>query len=127
MDRGVLVVGGMFIIAGGVWYLLEDYFKKKNGNGTTCSAYTSQTDCESHNCYWYDYSCHSQPQDWIPCANLNERDNCWPTRLGNRKCDVYNNLCECNGTEYVLVEKDSQLCADKVTRNVCGAAKDGGE
>ena len=112
MDRGVLVVGGMFIIAGGVWYLLEDYFKKKNGNGTTCSTYTSQTECESHNCYWYNGSCHSTPEGVTPCTV--GITSCHPGITGLRQCDAYKNLCECDGNNWNLIQKEHDVCVNNI-------------
>lgn len=31
-----------------------------------CEEYTDKSECEMANCYWYNESCHSEPQPGIP-------------------------------------------------------------
>ncbi len=32
----------------------------------TCSGWSNQADCEKYECYWYNNSCHKDPDCWIP-------------------------------------------------------------
>lgn len=54
-----------------------------------CSDYTNQSDCIAAGCYWYDDSCHSEPQQGITLEKaIMVRDDTW-------SCDPYGSGCYC--------------------------------
>lgn len=92
--------------------------------GASCASHNNEISCESAGCYWYDGSCHSQPQGHIPCSELRPA-SCYPNVTGWRKCEApYNNLCECDGTQWNLVEKESVTCIDNIVYNKCALNQD---
>lgn len=112
MDRKLLLVGGATLVATGLaWYLSQ-----KPPLPVKCSDYTTETECESHNCYWYFGSCHSLPPGVEPCELLGE---CYPGVAGWQRCDMYDNLCRCNGNNWQCIEEESQICKDDITRGMC--------
>lgn len=128
MDRTGLLLGGFVLLAGGVaYYYLAT--QQQNGNGNTgCTQYTNQSECEQNGCYWYDSSCHSSPQGWIPCSNLNATGTgCYPQINGWQKCDAYDNLCRCNGTDYYLVQSNSIVCKDNILYHKCAPQRQSDE
>lgn len=120
MDKKLLAIGGTVIIAGGLiyWYL------SRNGNGIIkCSDFTNQTDCEANACYWCDGKCQSTPCNKQPCTEGISR--CFPNVTGLRQCDRYKNLCQCNGSKWNLVEKDSSTCHNGIYYTKCYANANG--
>jgi hypothetical protein len=109
MNRTMLAIGGGVIIAGGLAYW---YLSQQNGNGKVCTNYTSQSECENNNCYWWsNNTCHSYREEDDPCVTLNAGPTCYPNVLERRNCDSQTgNLCECNGSEWMLIEENSVVC-----------------
>jgi len=149
MNKYVTIAGGTVLIVGGaiaIYYLLN----RPNGNGQKCSDFNNEYDCVSHDCYWYNNSCHSSPQP-VVCENIYDEDTCinagcnwyngachsepnpcdfhqtkcYPGLQGYRACTYNDNLCECDGNEWNLIEKDSQICKDGITHNKCFVNEDG--
>lgn len=121
MNKKILLLGGSLLIAGGMvyWYLSQNGIVK-------CTQYTTQTTCESAGCYWWtDNTCHNIPQGADPCPALNAGMGCYPNSTGWRKCDsITNNLCECDGTNWFLIEESSQVCYDNTKYAKCAVNQD---
>jgi len=121
MNRTLLLAGGGILVAGGLayWYLSQ---QNGNGNGAKCEDYTTESECEAHGCYWYFGSCHNLPPGVEPCELLGE---CYPGVAGWQRCDMYDNLCRCNGSNWYCIGEDSQICKNDVTRGMCAVNQDG--
>ena len=50
---------------------------------------------------------------------------CYPSVSGYRACDRFNNLCECNGSDWQLIEETSNICIDSIEHNRCYANQEG--
>jgi len=70
-----------------------------------CSSYTNQTECEAHDCYWWNASCHSQ--DPLSCADLNNEADCL-----TYGCEWYDGACH-----------SPVVCKNITTQTECEAAK----
>jgi len=145
MDRTGLLIGGTFLIIGGVvYYFLIQMAKGNNGNGTNCTDWKNKTDCENAGCYWYNNSCHKDQQTTTSCEQKTTQETCtipchWydgschtkpqpcqglgacNTWLnGWQTCDGYKNLCRCDGTKFNLIEENSTICKDNIKYQMCG-------
>lgn len=84
---------------------VEDVFSAKFwtwtllGNGVPCSSHTTQTACQNAECYWYDNSCHSSPQNGngtpTNCEGYTTKTSCesadchwyaYPNPIGDPSC-----------------------------------------
>jgi len=119
MNRNLLLAGGGLLVAGGLAYW---YLSQQNGDGVGCAAYTTEYECVANGCYWYFNRCNRMPHGVEPCENLGE---CYPGVTGWQRCDMFDNLCRCNGNTWDSIEEDSQICRDDVTRGMCAVNLDG--
>lgn len=116
MNKG-LIAGGLMLIGGGLAYW---YFLQQNGNGVIkCSDYTNQSVCEANGCYWCDGQCQSTPCGQVPCTLL-PPGTTYGYPIGWQKCEIVgNNLCEWDGTNWVCIEPESELCINNQTYKKC--------
>jgi len=118
------VLLGLGVVAGigvGAWYLYN-YFFNGNGNGKTCPDYSNETDCAANGCNWCNGQCQSTHCGQAPCQYMG---SCYPNIASLRKCDNYNNLCECTGSEWVCIEQESNTCVTNQSHFKCYANADG--
>lgn len=123
MRKELLLVGGFVLVAGGLayWYLSQ---QQQNG-GQGCSKYTTKTTCENAGCYWHsDNKCKSYPEGTTPCEDLSPT-SCYDGKQGWRACDRYGNLCQCDNGTWKLVQEESTICANSISKWQCGLRSDG--
>jgi hypothetical protein len=46
--------------------LISQNVAPNEGYSPTCAGWSNQTDCETHECFWYNGGCHKDPACWIP-------------------------------------------------------------
>jgi hypothetical protein len=125
----MILVGGLAAIGigGALLYLLSRQ-NGGNGNKVTCwrcsgttpvsQDFPAGTICGQGAASEYPYSSIPNCGGTLPCAqgiNL----NCFPGFQGLRRCDRYNNLCECNNGQWNCIEENSQICKNQIKHLDC--------
>lgn len=126
MDKKYLMIGGAFLIAGGLaYYLLKNQSQntvkcwKCMGTSPQYKLFPTGTQCGIGNADNYPYT--TQPD----CTNGNQpcslgiNFNCHPGYTGFKRCDKWGNLCECNGTEWICLEENAYNCENNIKRLGC--------
>jgi len=123
MNKYLLAAGGGILMMGGLaYYLLQQ------GNGVsppppTCTQHNgdpigcaSQADCH----YCPDGTCRpeSTPCEYEPCSQ-GIGISCYDGVNGLRRCDRYDNLCECQPPNWVCVEPESYNCINDIKHGEC--------
>jgi len=119
MKRNLLIAGGLFLIGGSLAYY---YLSQQNGNGQpSCRTYDGDPQgCQQQQCYyWSDGTCRNYPEGQIPCDPDNISYTCHPGFTGMKRCDIFKNQCQCDGTNWNLLEPDSQICRDEIRHTEC--------
>lgn len=86
----------LYTCINGQWILTDKDAPECGWEPPQCKDYTSIQECLSHDCYWYDNSCHNNPE-------------CAPD--GITKC-IGPDLYECQNGGWVLKQSNSPQCTE---------------